>query len=67
VGRRQAGHRQRQEQRRDRGRDVGPLRPAGALIKPIAGRITSNVVAQYVISKTMNKKVKELYDKAVRP
>jgi hypothetical protein len=42
-------------------------RRVSSLIKPIAGRITSNTVAQYVISKKMNKEVKKLYDKAMKP
>lgn len=37
-----------------------------ALIKPIAGRITSNVVAQYVIAKHMHKQVRKVYDYAMK-
>lgn len=42
-------------------------RAVSPLIKTIAGRITSNVVAQYVISKKMNKEVRKIYDKAMKP
>ena len=42
-------------------------RGVSSLVKPIAGRITSNVVARYVISKKMSRTVKKLYDDAVKP
>lgn len=42
-------------------------RGVAGIAKPIAGRITSNIVKQFVIRKGMEKSVKALYDRAVKP
>jgi hypothetical protein len=42
-------------------------RGVSSIAKPIAGRITSNVVKQFVIRKGMEKAVKAVYDDAMRP
>jgi hypothetical protein len=41
-------------------------RGVGAIAKPIAGRITSDIVKQFVIRKGMEKTVKALYDQAAK-
>lgn len=38
-----------------------------AVCKPIAGRLTSNIVKQFVIRKGMEVGIKKIYDKAVKP
>jgi hypothetical protein len=42
-------------------------RGVSALTKPIAGRITSNIVAQFVLRKGMEKSVKAIYDRSMKP
>lgn len=42
-------------------------RGVSAVAKPIAGRLTSNLVKQFVIRKGMEKAVKKLYDEGVKP
>lgn len=42
-------------------------RGVSAIAKPIAGRLTSNVVKQFVIRKGMEKAVKAVYDESMRP
>jgi hypothetical protein len=42
-------------------------RGVGAIAKPIAGRLTSNVVKQFFIRKGMEKAVKAVYDKSMKP
>jgi len=42
-------------------------RGVAAIAKPIAGRITSNIVKQFVIRKGMEKAVKALYDETMKP
>lgn len=42
-------------------------RGVAGIAKPIAGRLTSNIVKQFVIRKGMEKAVKELYNRAVKP
>lgn len=42
-------------------------RGVSAIAKPIAGRLTSNIVKQFVIRKGMEKAVKKIYDTQVKP
>lgn len=42
-------------------------RGVSAVAKPIAGRLTSNVVKQFVIRKGMEKAIKTIYDKSIKP
>jgi hypothetical protein len=42
-------------------------RGVAAIAKPIAGRLTSNMVKQFVIRKGMEKAVKAVYDKTMQP
>lgn len=42
-------------------------RGVSALVTPIAGRITSNIVAKFVIRKGMEKAIKAGYDRAMKP